>query len=110
MVVNRIDVERILGVFQEIFMDPGAPLPVHARDVPCGGPAVRDHAHVRAAFLQPQVRLALHGHGLVVRTAEAEIPFIADFVVVDARSVPRGETFAERAERSGEGCAQLQVY
>ena len=103
VVMDRIDVEIVLGVFQEMFVYPGATLPVHARNVPRGGPAVRYHADVGASFLQPQVRLALHGHRLVVRAAEAEVPFVADLVVVDPRAVPRGEPFAENAEGPGNG-------
>ena len=101
--VNRIDVEIVLGVFQEMFVYPGAALPVHARNVPRGGPAVRYHADVGASFLQPVVCLALHGHRLVVRAAEAKVPLVADLVVVDPRAVPRGEPFAESAEGPGNG-------
>ena len=96
--VNRIDIEKVLGVFQEMLVYPGASLSVHARNVTRRSPAVRYHAHVRVAFLQPQVRLALHDHGLVVCAAEAKIPLVADLVVVDSRAVPRSETFAERTE------------
>ncbi len=101
MAVDRIDVEEVLGVFQEVFVYSRASLSVHAGKIPRRGPAVRYHVHAGTAFFQGDVRLALHGNGLVVSACKAEVPFVADFVVVDALAVPRGEPFAERAEGPG---------
>ena len=99
--VDRIDIEEVLGVFQEVFVYSRASLSVHAGNIPRRGPAVRYHAHAGTAFFQGDVRLALHGNGLVVSACEAEVPLVANLVVVDAFAVPRGEPFAERAKSSG---------
>ena len=96
-----MDVEVVPRLQQEVFMEP-RPSPLDdSRRVAGGRPAVGDHAHVGTAALQPDIRLALDVHRLVERTVEPEVPFVADFVVVDPRAVSGGQPLAELLERAG---------
>ena len=100
MAMYRMHVIAVLALAKNGFVETGVPPANHLRRVPGHSPSTCGDAAIRAASLEPRVRLAKNLGGIFARSAEAsDIPFVPDFVVVDPFAVSGRKRFAEPLKR-----------